>query len=109
MPEQPDFMERARRELSAEELAGLRVYQASTDRGSVLFMPVIKGMGREVRWMGRVHIKGAAGPVPVSRASLQAIGAPPDWVEKSRTFLQALQSEYPALTGFPERRALPEG
>ncbi len=109
MPERPDFLERAKHELSAAELSGLTVYQASTDRGSVLFMPVIKGMGREVRWMGRVHIKGAAGPLPISRATLQAISAPDDWADKAKTFLQALQSEYPALPAFPERRALPEG
>ena len=58
----------------------------------------------------RVHLKGAAGPLPVSRASLKAIGAPPDWAEKSKTFLEALQADYPALgTGIPDRAALPEG
>jgi len=48
-----EFIERARRELSVEEVAGLRVYEASTDRGVVIFMPIIKGMGRQVQWIAR--------------------------------------------------------
>jgi hypothetical protein len=104
-----NFIERGRRELSAEELGGLRAYQASTDRGSVVFMPIIR-KGQQVQWTARTYIKGAMGPVSVSRASLRAIGAPEDWADKSRSFLDALQREYPALPqAFPERRALPEG
>ena len=107
---QPDFLENVRRELSAEELSGLRVYQANTDRGSVLFMPIIRGFGRQVQWTSRVHIKGAIGPLPATRASLKAIGAPDDWADKSRTFLDALQREYPAVPqAFPDRRSLTAG
>ena len=58
----------------------------------------------------RTYIKGAMGPVRVSRASLHAIGAPEDWSAKSKEFLAALQSRYPALSpGFPDRRELPAG
>ena len=104
-----NFIETARRELSAEELAGLRAYQANTDRGSVVFMPIIR-KGQRVQWTARTYIRGAMGPVSVSRASLKAIGAPEDWTDKSRAFLDALQREYPALPqSFPERRALSGG
>ena len=47
---QSEFMEKVRKELSAQELAGLRAYSASTDQGSVVFMPIIKKFGQEVRW-----------------------------------------------------------
>ena len=104
------FLEKVRRELSAEELGGLRAYHAGADQGSVLFMPIVRKFGQEIRWTARVHLKGAMGPLPVSKASLKAIGAPDDWAGKSRAFLDALQSEYPALPQtFPERQALPEG
>ena len=107
--EQRDFLETVKRELSAEEMSGLRVYQATTDRGSVLFMPIIR-KGRQVQWVSRVHIKGAMGPVSTNRASLSAIGAPEDWTDKSRLFLAALQTEYPSLNqGGSERNALAEG
>ena len=103
-----EFVERARRELSAEELSGLRAYQASTENGSVLFMPVIKRMGQDIRWTARVHLKGAAGPVPLNRASLRAIGAPDSWADKSRAFVETLEREYPAIpAAFPEQKALP--
>ena len=105
-----EFLEKTRRELSAEELAGLRAYSASADRGSIVFLPVITKMGANIRWSARVHLKGAAGPVPLSRASLKAIGAPENWVERSRVFLQELEREYPSLPAtFPDRQALPEG
>jgi hypothetical protein len=105
-----EFLETAKRELSAEELGGLRAYQASTDRGSVIFMPVIRKMGQEIQWTARTYMKGAMGPLPVTKASLKAIGAPPDWNEKAKTFLAALQEEHPALTGvLGERPALGDG
>ena len=105
-----DFVERARRELSAEELSGLRVYSATTEGGRVIFMPIIRGFGRQVHWQARAHIKGASGPLPVTNATLKAIGAPEDWGPKSKAFLEALRSEYPSLgPGFPERKALGEG
>ena len=104
-----NFIERARQELSAEELGGLRAYQANTERGSVVFMPIIR-KGQQVQWTARTYIRGAMGPVPVSRASLKAINAPDDWVDKSRAFLDALQREHPALPQmFPERRSLGMG
>ena len=107
---QPDFLENLRRELSAEELSGLRVYQANTDRGSVLFMPIIRGFGQQVQWTSRVHIKVVMGPLPATRASLKAIGAPNDWADKGRMFLEALQSQFPALPqAFPDRRSLTAG
>ena len=107
---QPDFLQNAKRELSAEELSGLRVYQANTDRGSVLFMPIIRGFGQQVQWTSRVHLKGAMGPLPATRASLKAIGAPDDWADKGRMFLEALQSEYPAIPeAFPKRNGLNAG
>jgi hypothetical protein len=99
MAEQQDFINRAKRELSAQELEGLRAYQASTSRGSVVFMPVIKKMGQEIQWTARTYVKGAMGPLPVNKASLKAIGAPNDWSDKAKTFLAALQEEHPALTG----------
>ena len=105
-----DFLEKVRRELTAKELSGLRAYQASTGNGSIVFMPVIKRFGEEIRWTARVHLKGAMGPVPVSKASLRAIGAPADWAPKASQFLAALQDEYPALSpGVPEQDALPSG
>ena len=103
------FLEKVQRELSAKELEGLRAYSASTDQGSVTFFPIIRKMGQEIRWTGRVHIKGAAGPLPVSKASLKAIGAPPDWADKSRVFLEALQADYPALGAGSSQRSLPSG
>ena len=87
-----DFLEKVQRELSAKELEGLRAYSASTDQGSVTFFPIIKRMGQEIRWTGRVHIKGASGPLPVSKASLKAIGAPPDWADKAKTFLKRIRA-----------------
>ena len=107
MPEQPDFLERVKRELSAEELAGLKTYSAQTERGRLLFLPIIRKMGGEVQWVSRVQVKGAVGPLPATRATLQAIVAPPDWPDKARNFLDALQLEYPALPQpVPERPAL---
>ena len=104
------FVERARRELSAEELSGLRVYHAQTERGSVVFMPIIRKMGQQVQWTARVYIKGTSGPLPASRASLRAIAAPDSWGEKTKSFLEALQQEFPALPqSFPEQRALGTG
>ena len=104
------FVERAQRELSAEALSGLRVYHAEAEHGTVVFMPIIKRMGAQVQWTARTYIKGTSGPLPASRASLKAIGAPDDWVEKSRAFLEALQQQFPALPqSFPERRALGTG
>ena len=104
------FADRVRRELSAEEMAGLRAYSASTDAGSVVFVPIIKKFGAEIRWSARVHIKGASGPLPLSRASLRAINAPESWTERSKVFLEALEREHPSLgPGFPERRSLGEG
>jgi len=110
MAEMSGFLERAKRELSAEEVSGLKTYSASTDRGKLLIMPIIRKMGAEVQWVTRVHIAGASGPLPTNRASLQAIGAPSDWADKAKTFVEALQSEYPALIpGFTDRRSLLEG
>ena len=107
MPEQPDFLERVKRELSAEELAGLKTYSAQTERGRLLFIPIIRKMGGQVQWVSRIQVKGAIGPLPANRATLQAIGAPADWADKSRTFLDALQREYPELPqSVPERPAL---
>lgn len=104
------FVDKVRRELSAEEMAGLRAYSASTDAGSVVFVPIIKKFGQEIRWSARVHVKGASGPLPLSRASLRAINAPESWADKSRTFLEALEREHPSLEpGFPERRGLSAG
>lgn len=109
MPEAPDFLERVRRELSAEEVAALKTYSAQTERGRILFMPIIR-KGQQVQWTARVHVNGAAGPLPATRATLRAIGAPDDWSDKSRSFLHALQAEFPALPGaFGERRALGSG
>jgi len=105
---QNEFLEKARRELTAKELGGLRVYEAQTDKGSVLFMPIIR-KGHQVQWTSRLHIKGAMGPIPVSKASLRAIGAPDDWTDKTRTFLDALQSEYSALPGGSDSAQLPPG
>ena len=42
-----------------------------------------------------IHLKGAMGPVPISKASLKAIGAPDDWADNSSSFLEALQSGVP--------------
>ena len=111
MPEMSDFLDRARRELSAEEVSGLKTYSAQVDGGRLLFMPVIRKMGQAIQWVSRVQVKGAMGPLPTSRASLKAIGAPEEWADKSRAFLDALQKEYPALpTAFSsERRGLGEG
>ena len=105
-----DFLERVKKELTAKELSGLRAYHATTENGSIVFMPVIKRFGEEIKWTARVHLKGAMGPVPVSKASLKAIGAPADWAPKASQFLAALQDEYPALSpGLPEQEALPSG
>ena len=110
MAEMSDFLERAKRELSAQEVAGLKTYSAQVDGGRLLFMPVIRKMGAEIQWVSRVQVKGAMGPLPTSRASLKAIGAPDDWADKSRTFLDALQEQYPALpNSFHDRRRLSSG
>ena len=110
MPQTPDFLERVKRELSAEEVAGLKTYSAQTESGRLLFMPIIRKMGGEVQWVSRVQIKGAMGPLPTTRSSLKAIGAPEDWFDKSKSFQDALQREYPALpTAGGERKALEVG
>ena len=110
MQQQPDFLERAKRELAAGELAGLRTYSADAERGRLLFMPIIRRMGAQVQWVSRIQIKGAIGPLPTSRASLKAIGAPDDWFDKAKNFQNALQQEFPALPeAGHERRALGEG
>ena len=110
MAERPDFLERVKRELSVEEIGGLKTYGAQTEGGRRLFMPIIRKMGAEVQWVSRVQVKGAMGPLPTTRASLQAIGAPEDWASKSKTFLEALQREYPALPqGAGESRSLGMG
>lgn len=102
---QGEFLKKVQEELSSEEIEGLRAYQATADRGSLVIMPIIKGMGREVNWRAFVYVKGAAGPIPNSKASLRAIGAPDDWADKSKAFVDTLQREYPALSpGFPEQR-----
>ena len=104
-----DFLEATQRELTEEELQGLTSYRARADRGSVSFLPIVRGMGQQVQWTARVHIKGAIGPVPVSQASLSAIGAPEDWTEKSVMFLDTLQRKYASLTPrFPDN-GLPPG
>ncbi len=110
MTQQPDFLERVKRELSAEEVAGLKTYSAQTERGTLLFIPIIRKFGGQIQWVSRIQVKGAIGPLPTNRAALQAIGAPDDWADKARTFLDALQREYPALPqAFPERPALGTG
>ena len=110
MAQTPDFLERVKRELSAEEVAGLKTYSAQTERGKVLFMPIIRKLGAQVQWVSRVYVRGAIGALPATRASLKAIGAPDDWFEKSKAFQDALQREYPALPGVSgERPALEAG
>ena len=110
MTQPPDFLERVKRELSAEELAGLRTYSADTERGRLLFMPIIRRMGAQVQWVSRIQVKGAVGPLPTTKASLRAIGAPDEWFDKAKAFQDALQREYPALPNSgSERRALESG
>ena len=58
------FVERARRELSAEELSGLRVFHAETEKGSVVFMPIIRKMSQQVQWTA--NAKGTIRTQPTS-------------------------------------------
>lgn len=109
-----DFRNQALRELTTEELSGIRAYRASAASGNVLFIPRVKRYGQEVVWEARAHIKGAMGPVHATKAAMQAIGAPEDWADKVPEFLKTLQGQYPTLPAmFPERseesKALPEG
>ena len=54
MPEQPDFLQRVKQELSAEGVADLQTYNAQTDRGRPLFIPIIRKMGGQVQWVSKV-------------------------------------------------------
>ena len=108
MAERGEFLERVKRELSAQELAELKTFSAHAPRGSVIFVPIIRKFGGQIEWQSRVQIKGAMGPLLTNKATLAAIGAPADWNEKAKGFLEALQAEYPALPAFPERKALPK-
>lgn len=84
------------KELSTEELIGLRTHRVETENGSVIFTPTVRG-GSQVKWNARTYIKGVIGPVPLSPGSLEAIGAPEDLFDKSEAFLSALQDQYPAF------------
>ena len=101
-----EFFKKTRRDLSPEELANIRLYQASAGDGKVVFQPVIRGLGDEVDYQARVYIRGASGPVRLTRQALRRIGAPSEWFEKSQTFLKALQSHHPQLPGEQARPAL---
>ena len=100
------FNRKSQRDLSPEELANLRLFQASTAQGRGLFMPVIRRLGEEVEYQARVHIKGVAGPVRLTRQALKRIAAPADWFEKSQTFLKSLQSQHPQLPDEQSKPAL---
>ena len=89
--------------LSVEQISDLHPYRASTAKGNIVFLPIVKGYGREVIWEARTHIKGVIGPLPATEPALQAIEAPADWVEKIPQFLQLLQERYPTLPAtFPQ-------
>ena len=100
------FSNRAQRDLSPEELANLRLYQASTSEGRILFMPVVRRFGEQIEYQARVHVKGAAGPLALTRQTLKRIGAPPDWYDKAQKFLKTLETQNPQLPGEQVRPAL---
>ena len=101
-----DFERQAKRNLTTEEITGLRAYKATTPNGNVVFIPRIKRYGQEIVWEARAHVKGAMGPVHATKAALQAIGAPEDFAEKVPAFLKTLQAQYPSLPAmFPETKS----
>lgn len=98
------FNDRIKKELTAEELAKARPYAAKAPDGTISIRPIISGHGREVRYEANVYIRGVSGPVRLTRASLDRIGAPEDWFDKAQALLEALQGEFPQLPGgIPEK------
>lgn len=94
-----DFLNRVQRELSAQEIEGLKTYRAVAVRGSLVIMPQIMGYGESVRWECRVYLDGVSGPLHLSDTNIQAIGAPDDWVTKAESFRDSLQRKYSQLPG----------
>jgi hypothetical protein len=82
-----------------EEPVGLRMYEvvSPTTGAKLLFMPVIRKGGNYVYWTARVHFKGAIGYVRLGANSLEAAGFPADYLEKSKIFLQQLNSKYKVM------------
>ena len=93
------------REVPLEEL---RCYRAIAENGKLIFIPRVLRYGAEVVWEARIHIKGAMGPVRLTKESIKAIGAPPEWYVKGKHFREFLQNKFPVLPEATELKELKE-
>ena len=93
------------REVPLEEL---RTYSASAPNGKLVFIPRVRQYGAEVVWEARIHIKGAMGPVRLTKESVSAIGAPGEWYGKGKQFREFLQNKFPVLPEALEGEELKE-
>lgn len=104
--EKAKFLEKARRQLSAEELSQLKLYQVSapTGRAKIVFIPIVRKWGDEIFYQARVYYAGVAGCLRLGKETLQAGEFPEEYLEKSRAFIQALNEAYSPLLALPEAK-----
>ena len=104
-----EFLEKAKRELSARDIQELKMYQTTSPTGArLIFMPIVRKWGADVNYSVRVHYPGVSGPLPLSKAALDAGQFPESYLEKSRTFVKALGEHYTTALAKPEAIAQPE-
>lgn len=89
-------------ELSLEELRMLKAFRAETERGSLVFLPRVKKYGSTITWEARIYLKGAMGPLRLTKEGIEAIDAPADWYEKGKLFQRSLQEKFPVLPSNPK-------
>lgn len=109
-----EFRERIRRELSAEDVAELKCYTATSPLGhKLVFLPLIKKWGAEVVYQPRLHLKGVSGPLRVSKEAVIGAGFDESVADKARIFCQELNAYYSPLLkaaeGFEQAKQLAEG
>jgi hypothetical protein len=82
-----------------EELAGLCMYQvvSPTTGAKLIFRPVIHKGGNYINWTAQIHFEGTMGYVRLGVNALKAAGFPPDYLEKSKIFLQQLNSKHKVM------------
>jgi len=92
---------------SVEALKGLRDMEAPFPEWHITLFPIIQDWGKNIKWDGRVYVKGAAGVLPVDKEALVSIGCPEAeaevWVGRTERALTALRQIYPSL--IPELEA----
>lgn len=91
-----------------ENLDSLKTYAAETDEGRLVILPIVSDDGENVRFDARIHPEGVAGALPVTEETLDRIGAPADWMDKTKIILGQLEAAYPQLQSLEGRLALPD-